>query len=194
MVCRSSPRFSSNMNIHRHISPPWEIRPQSVAHHLRLHVVRRSELGRLGTTGRRVPRAYQAGVRSIVIGAWLISHLCYSYDAGINTFDTANVGFSRSYFRHFLDVVQMYSFGESERILGKAIKKYNLPREEIVVLTKLYFSPARLDYGGDEEFKAANAGAHRPEMGRFPAASIGFVNRSGLSRKVSISLFDGGFY
>ena len=44
-----------------------------------------------------------------------------SYDAGIQTFDTANV----------------YSNGESERILGKAIKKYNLPRDEIVVMTKV---------------------------------------------------------
>lgn len=40
---------------------------------------------------------------------------------GIQTFDTANV----------------YSNGQSEIILGKAIKKYNLPREEIVVLTKV---------------------------------------------------------
>lgn len=43
------------------------------------------------------------------------------YDLGIQTFDTANV----------------YSNGESERVLGKAIKKFNLPREEIVVLTKV---------------------------------------------------------
>jgi len=99
------------------------------------------------------------------------SQSTYSYDAGINTFDTANV----------------YSFGESERILGKAIKKYNLPREEIVVLTKLYMSPARVDYGNDEELKAANGGANRPEFGKIPAQSLGFVNRSGLSRKVHIS-------
>ncbi|EED80642.1 predicted protein [Postia placenta Mad-698-R] len=42
------------------------------------------------------------------------------YDAGIQTFDTANV----------------YSNGQSEEILGRAIKKLNLPREEIVVMTK----------------------------------------------------------
>lgn len=31
----------------------------------------------------------------------------------------------------------MYSNGESEVILGKAIKKLNLPRDEIVVMTKV---------------------------------------------------------
>lgn len=46
-----------------------------------------------------------------------------SYDAGIQTFDTANV----------------YSNGESEIILGKAIKQHNLPRDEIVVMTKVRF-------------------------------------------------------
>jgi aryl-alcohol dehydrogenase-like predicted oxidoreductase len=45
-----------------------------------------------------------------------------SYDAGIQTFDTAN----------------LYSNGESERILGKAIKQLNLPRDEIVVMTKVW--------------------------------------------------------
>jgi aryl-alcohol dehydrogenase-like predicted oxidoreductase len=50
-----------------------------------------------------------------------LEHFKIAYDAGINAFDTANV----------------YSNGESERIVGKAIKKYNLPREEIVVLTKV---------------------------------------------------------
>jgi aryl-alcohol dehydrogenase-like predicted oxidoreductase len=44
-----------------------------------------------------------------------------SYDAGINAFDTANV----------------YSNGASEVVLGKAIKQLNLPRDEIVVMTKV---------------------------------------------------------
>lgn len=43
------------------------------------------------------------------------------YDLGIQTFDTANV----------------YSNGLSEVILGKAIKQHNLPRDEIVVMTKV---------------------------------------------------------
>ncbi|KAJ7301931.1 Aldo keto reductase [Mycena albidolilacea] len=45
-----------------------------------------------------------------------------SYTAGINAFDTAAV----------------YSDGASEEILGKAIKEYNLPRDEIIVITKVF--------------------------------------------------------
>ncbi|KAI8368460.1 NADP-dependent oxidoreductase domain-containing protein [Blakeslea trispora] len=46
-----------------------------------------------------------------------------AYEAGINFFDTADA----------------YSNGESERILGKAIKKFNMPRSRIVVATKVFF-------------------------------------------------------
>ncbi|RCI03538.1 hypothetical protein CU098_012859, partial [Rhizopus stolonifer] len=46
-----------------------------------------------------------------------------AYEAGINFFDTADV----------------YSNGESERVLGKAIKKFNMPRSRIVIATKVYF-------------------------------------------------------
>jgi len=45
-----------------------------------------------------------------------------SYEHGVNTFDTAN----------------MYSNGLSEVYLGRAIKRLDLPREEIVVMTKVY--------------------------------------------------------
>jgi len=44
-----------------------------------------------------------------------------SYEHGVNTFDTANI----------------YSNGISEVYLGRAIKALNLPREEIVVMTKV---------------------------------------------------------
>ena len=43
------------------------------------------------------------------------------YERGVNTFDTANV----------------YSNGLSEVYLGNAIKALKLPREEIVVMTKV---------------------------------------------------------
>jgi aryl-alcohol dehydrogenase-like predicted oxidoreductase len=43
-----------------------------------------------------------------------------AFDQGINFFDTANV----------------YSLGESEKLLGQAIKNNRLPRDEIVVATK----------------------------------------------------------
>ncbi|KAG9245626.1 NADP-dependent oxidoreductase domain-containing protein [Calycina marina] len=45
-----------------------------------------------------------------------------AYDRGINTWDTANV----------------YSNGASEKIIGKAIKKYELPRHKLVILTKCH--------------------------------------------------------
>ncbi|KAF9474778.1 Aldo/keto reductase [Pholiota conissans] len=81
-----------------------------------------------------------------------IKHIKAAYDAGINAFDTAN----------------MYSNGESERVLGKAIKQLNLPRDEIVVMTKLCGcvgrTPDQLVWGVNPD-------------------SIGFVNQHGLSRK-----------
>lgn len=59
----------------------------------------------------------------------------YSYDLGIQTFDTANV----------------YSNGLSEVVLGKAIKQHNLPRDEIVVMTKV----EAMDY-----YKMIHSGKH----------------------------------
>ena len=43
-----------------------------------------------------------------------------AYDRGVNTWDTANV----------------YSNGDSERIIAKAIKKYQIPRRKLVIATK----------------------------------------------------------
>ena len=43
-----------------------------------------------------------------------------AFDSGINFIDTANV----------------YSFGESEKLVGQAIKKLGLPRDELIVATK----------------------------------------------------------
>ena len=44
----------------------------------------------------------------------------YAFDAGINFIDTANV----------------YSLGESEKLLGQAIRTLGLPRDELVIATK----------------------------------------------------------
>lgn len=46
-----------------------------------------------------------------------------AYDQGINTWDTAN----------------NYSNGGSEKIIAKAIKTYQIPRENLVIMTKCYF-------------------------------------------------------
>ncbi|KAF7782976.1 hypothetical protein Agabi119p4_2352 [Agaricus bisporus var. burnettii] len=84
----------------------------------------------------------------------VIRHIKIAYDAGIQTFDTANV----------------YSNGVSEVLLGKAIKKLNLPRDEIVVMTKLYFVAGR---GPSVNFFANGL---NPD-------DEGYVNQHGLSRK-----------
>jgi len=80
-----------------------------------------------------------------------IKHIKVAYEAGINTFDTANA----------------YSNGYSESVLGKAIKELKLPRDEIVVMTKLFFTTA----------KTVNSAWIAD-----PDAS-GYVNQHGLSRK-----------
>ncbi|RDB25329.1 Versiconal hemiacetal acetate reductase [Hypsizygus marmoreus] len=83
-----------------------------------------------------------------------IKHIKFAYDAGIQTFDTAD----------------SYSNGLSEVILGKAIKQLELPRGEIVVMTKLFFTVAR------------EHGTNLFSTGEDPD-SIGYVNQHGLSRK-----------
>jgi aryl-alcohol dehydrogenase-like predicted oxidoreductase len=47
-----------------------------------------------------------------------------AYDCGINTWDTADT----------------YSNGLSESIIGKALKKYLIPRGKVVIMTK-HFNP-----------------------------------------------------
>ncbi|KAL4268719.1 NADP-dependent oxidoreductase domain superfamily protein [Pleurotus pulmonarius] len=83
-----------------------------------------------------------------------IKHIKFAYDQGIQSFDTANV----------------YSNGLSEIILGKAIKQHKLPRDEIVVMTKLHGAVAR-EYG----YRFQVAGTNPDE--------VGYINQHGLSRK-----------
>ncbi|KAF8653270.1 hypothetical protein AX16_003972 [Volvariella volvacea WC 439] len=117
---------------------------------------------RLGSSGLKVSRlilgTMQYGTpewQEWVLGEEeAIKHIKAAYDAGIQTFDTANV----------------YSNGLSEVILGKAIKQLNLPREEIVVMTKLHNVVAKTP--GDTFFKS---GKNPDEWG--------YVNQYGTSRK-----------
>ncbi|TCD64936.1 hypothetical protein EIP91_003433 [Steccherinum ochraceum] len=87
-----------------------------------------------------------------------VEHIKTAYELGIQTFDTAN----------------MYSNGLSEIILGNAIKKLNLPREELVIMTKVYF-PVHPDHG----VNILTAGLSPDD--------IGLVNQHGLSRKAIFS-------
>ncbi|KZV66882.1 Aldo/keto reductase [Peniophora sp. CONT] len=84
-------------------------------------------------------------------------HIKYAYDRGINAFDTAN----------------MYSNGRSEEILGKAIKQFNMNRDEIVVMTKVFGVVAR-----GNEIAAVGPGQTSAVLDQ-----AGYVNQNGLSRK-----------
>lgn len=115
---------------------------------------------RLGKSGLKVSRII-LGCMSYGKKSWAdwvleeeegIRQIKEAYRLGINTFDTANV----------------YSLGESERILGKAIKEIGAPRSSFVVLTKVYFCVPPED---------------APYDARNDPEDFGYVNYRGLSRK-----------
>lgn len=118
---------------------------------------------RLGNSGLKVSKII-LGCMSYGTSTWQpwvldeeegIKQIKLAYDLGINAFDTANV----------------YSNGLSEVILGKAIKQHNLPRDEIVVMTKV-FSPLNRDpLGGRTDRDPVALEKNR------------YVNQHGLSRK-----------
>ncbi|KAK5781570.1 aldo/keto reductase PWA37_004464 [Arxiozyma heterogenica] len=83
--------------------------------------------------------------------------LKYAYDHGLRTFDTADV----------------YSNGKSERLLGKFLKKYNIKRETVVIMTKIHFSV-------DEDMKII-PGDWFPSLDT--KEGIQLANQQGLSRK-----------
>ncbi|KAL6453975.1 AAD16 putative aryl-alcohol dehydrogenase AAD16 [Candida maltosa Xu316] len=94
-------------------------------------------------------------------GDWIIDDeekvfaiLKHAYDKGIRTFDTADV----------------YSNGKSEILLGKFIKKYNIKRDRIVILSKTFFA-----------VDAETPGYSYQNHDDFPA--IDYFNSQGLSRK-----------
>ncbi|KAK0471148.1 aryl-alcohol dehydrogenase [Armillaria novae-zelandiae] len=84
-----------------------------------------------------------------------IKQIKAAYDAGINTFDTANV----------------YSNGQSEVVLGKAIRQENLPRDGIVVMTKVFHPVSRNIHEHLDGKATEYADTHR------------YANQYGLSRK-----------
>ncbi|KAH8822007.1 putative oxidoreductase [Xylogone sp. PMI_703] len=87
-----------------------------------------------------------------------------AFDVGINTWDTADI----------------YSWGDSERILGKALKQYNIPREQVVILSKCFGGLPDTTEGLDET-----------EIFKRMTLNDGvMVNRVGLSRKHIIDAVD----
>ncbi|KAH7341612.1 NADP-dependent oxidoreductase domain-containing protein [Rhizoctonia solani] len=120
---------------------------------------------RLGASGLKVSRII-LGLMSYGTPDWQgwvlneqegLKHIKAAYDAGIQTFDTAN----------------MYSNGLSEVILGKAIKEFNLPRDEIVVMTKV-------DFPVGKEYNLPSTSLLGTEA---ELESKGYTNQFGLSRK-----------
>lgn len=85
-----------------------------------------------------------------------------AYDRGLNTWDTANI----------------YSNGESERFIAKAIKKYNLPRHKLVILTKCFCVVPE-----EPQLLHVRYGA---EM----CGSKDYVNQHGLSRQAIFNAVD----
>ncbi|KAI9678819.1 MAG: hypothetical protein M1817_005878 [Caeruleum heppii] len=77
----------------------------------------------------------------------------HAYKSGINTWDTADI----------------YSDGLSERVIGKALKQYAIPRERVVILSKCFG-------GVQDEVSEVFLGKTFVNDGEW-------VNRCGLSRK-----------
>lgn len=89
-----------------------------------------------------------------------------AYDHGIRTFDTADV----------------YSNGYSEVLLGKFLKKYNIKRDKVVIMTKCRF-PVDEDYGPGFMF------ATIPQLPKHK--QIDFENSQGLTRKHIMDSIEG---
>lgn len=85
-----------------------------------------------------------------------------AYDSGLNTWDTANV----------------YSNGVSEELIGRFIKKHNIPRHKLVILTKCY--------GAVGEQPGTRDILYGEEMKR----SKDYVNQGGLSRAAIFNAVD----
>ena len=84
--------------------------------------------------------------------------LKYAFDRGINTWDTAD----------------FYGQGSSEAIIGQAIREYSIPREKLVLMTKVFFGVA-------EDLRSGEGG--QVDTGRAMVNDGVMVNRVGLSRK-----------
>jgi aryl-alcohol dehydrogenase-like predicted oxidoreductase len=91
-----------------------------------------------------------------------IEMLKAAYDRGLNTWDTAD----------------MYSNGTSEEIIGKALKKHNIPREKVVIMTKCFIAVA--------DQPDIFAAPWQREMSQMKD----YVNRAGLSRAAIFKAVD----
>jgi len=126
------------------------------------------EYTRLGNSGLKISK--------VILGAmsfgssewqpWVLNEedslplLKHAYDVGLNTWDTADV----------------YSNGKSEEIIGKALKKYEIPRSKVVILSKCYF--------------AVSDDGSQPSIATSSTNDGPMVNQVGLSRKHILDAVD----
>ncbi|KAF9694548.1 hypothetical protein EKO04_007555 [Ascochyta lentis] len=123
----------------------------------------KAEYRQLGKSGLRVsvPILGAMSIGSSKWQPWVIEEeealplLKAAWDRGLTTWDTANV----------------YSNGVSEEIIGKAIKKYSLPREKLTILTKCFGT-----VGEDPGLRSINFGKELPQL-------KDYTNHIGLSRQ-----------
>jgi hypothetical protein len=116
---------------------------------------------KLGKSGLRVSSPILGGMSlgSSEWGPWVLDEpesleiLKAAWDRGVTTWDTAD----------------MYSNGVSEQVIGKAIQKFSIPREKLVIMTKC-FVPVM-------EEKAPNGFFHYAEL----TNSRDYVNTGGES-------------
>ncbi|KAJ7089044.1 Aldo/keto reductase [Mycena crocata] len=107
------------------------------------------------------------GKDGAVVQEWILDEepsleiLKAAWDCGLTTFDTANI----------------YSNGESERIIGKFLKTYNIPRQKVVIATKCHF----LVHEDPTQFGFMN-----PQL----RDTRDYVNQSGLSRAAIFNAVD----
>lgn len=119
------------------------------------------EYTRLGNSGLKISKVILGAMSfgSSEWAEWVLDEaaalplLEHAYKVGIRTWDTADV----------------YSNGRSEEIIGKALKQYKIPREEIVILSKCFFGVA--------------TDGTQPYMGAMAVNDGAMVNKTGLSRK-----------
>lgn len=99
-----------------------------------------------------------------------------AYDLRINTWDTVRSVPSPPLLSNFLTKSQqadVYSNGDSERIIASAIKTYSIPRESLVILAKVFSGMPEI-----------TEGMSQAEMFQKMAVNDGdMVNQVGLSRK-----------
>lgn len=123
----------------------------------------------LGTSGLRVsvPILGAMGLGTPEWQPWVLAEeesiavLKAAWDRGITTWDTAD----------------MYSNGISEEVIGKAIRRHNIPRHKLVLLTKCYVTI------GEEP--AVNGTMWREQM----RATKDYSNNGGESRSLAPYLF-----